>query len=122
MRDMGRPAKTDQPEYGCHLTALRKAASLSQQQLADIVGVRQATVAAWERSPTPPRGEFVVPVSEALGITLEELLNVTAKKTARHRGPSSKFESLIDEVAKLPKRRQQRITTLLQAMVSQESA
>ena len=121
MFDMGRPAKSEQPEYGCHLASLRKAFSISQQQLADMVGVRQATVAAWERSATPPRGEFLVPLSQALGTTLEELLQSSSKKTARHRGPSSKLETLIDEVGKLPKRRQQRITSLLEAMVAQES-
>jgi len=122
MIDMGRPAKTKQPEYGCHLASLRKAISLSQQQLADKVSVRQATVAAWERSATPPRGEFLVPLSHALGVSLEELLMTDLKKPARHRGPSSKLENLIDEVSKLPKRRQQRITSLLEAMVTQEAS
>jgi len=122
MFDMGRPAKSEQPEYGSHLASLRKAAALSQQQLADIVGVRQATVAAWERSATPPRGEFLVALSEALGVSLEELLKSKGKKAARHRGPSSKLESLLEEVAKLPRRRQQRITSVLEAMLAQETA
>lgn len=121
MLDMGRPARTEQPEYGAHFAAIRNAASLSQQQLADIVGVRQATVAAWERSPTPPRGEFLIPLSEALKVPLEELLKTGIKKTAKHRGPASKLESLIDDIARLPKRRQQRITNVLEALVAEEA-
>lgn len=120
MLSMARPAKSEQPEYGLHLASLRKAASLSQQQLADTVGVRQATVAAWERSATPPRGEFLVPLSEALGVSLEELLKTKARKAAKHRGPASKLEALVAEASKLPRRRQQRIASLLEAMISQE--
>lgn len=121
MRDMGRPARTEQPAYGAHLAALRNAASLSQQQLADIVGVRQATVAAWERSPTPPRGGFLSPLSEALHVSLEELVKNGTKRTAKHRGPASKLESLVTEIARLPKRRQQRITSVLEALVAEEA-
>ena len=118
---MGRPAKTKQPDYGVHLASLRNAASMSQQQLAERVGVRQATIAAWEHSPTPPRGEFLLPLSEALSVSIEELLNITPKKSARHRGPSSKLESLCEQAAKLPRRRQQRITRLLEAMIAEEA-
>lgn len=121
MRDMGRPARTEQPEYGAHLAALRHAASLSQQQLADIVGVRQATVAAWERSDSPPRGEFLLPLSEALHVSLEELLKSGAKRTPKHRGPTSKLEALVADIARLPKRRQQRITGVLEALIAEEA-
>jgi transcriptional regulator with XRE-family HTH domain len=121
MHDMGRPAKNEQPEYGMHLAALRNAASLSQQQLANIIGVRQATVAAWERSPTPPRGEFLLPLSDALKVSIEELLKADAKRTAKHRGPASKLELLLSDITRLPKRRQQRITSLLEALITEEA-
>lgn len=120
MLDMGRPAKTAQPEYGAHLAKLRNASSLSQQQLADIIGVRQATVAAWERSPTPPRGEFLLPLSEALGVTLEQLLACGAKSPNK-RGPASKLDSLVSDIIRLPRRRQQRITRMIEALIAQEA-
>lgn len=120
MLDMGRPAKTAQPEYGAHLAKLRNAASLSQQQLADIVGVRQATVAAWERSPTPPRGEFLLPLSDALGVNLEQLLACNAKSPNK-RGPASKLDALVSDISKMPRRRQQRITRMIEALVAQEA-
>lgn len=121
MTSMARPAKTEQPDYGAHLASLRHTASLSQQQVADLVGVRQATVAAWERSATPPRGEFLVPLSETLGVSLEVLLRANEGKTAKHRGPASKLETLITEATQLPRRRQQRIASLLEAMIAEEA-
>ena len=122
MNHMGRPAKTPQPDYGQHLTSLRKAARLSQQQLADIMDVRQSTVASWERSANPPKGEFIVPLSKALNVSLDTLLQADSNQSgARHRGPASKLETLIDEVSSLPRRRQQRIAGVLETLISQEA-
>ena len=118
--EMGRPAKTPQPEYGKHLATLRRAANLSQQQLGDIIGVRQATVGAWERSERPPRGEFLVPLADALHVSLDTLLR--GEDAPKHRGPTSRLEELVEEVNQLPKRRQSRITSVLEAVVAQESA
>lgn len=118
---MGRPAKTPQPDYGRHLAELRNAASLSQAQLAEQLNVRQATVAAWERSERPPRGEFVVPLADALGVSLDTLLRKSGK-AARHRGPASRLEELLDQASQLPKRRQSRIAAVLEAVIAQESA
>jgi len=123
MIHMGRPAKTPQPSYGRHLAELRKAADLSQQQLATYLNVRQSTVASWERSPNPPKGEFLAPLAKALKASLDTLLRTKVDVApARHRGPSSKFESMIDEVSKLPRRRQQRVANLLETLIAQECA
>lgn len=118
---MGRPAKNPQPDYGKHLAELRKAANLSQQQLADRLQVRQATVAAWERSERPPRGEFLVALADGLGVSLDTLLR-REDRTPRHRGPASRLEELVQEVGQLPKRRQSRITSVLEAVLAQERA
>jgi transcriptional regulator with XRE-family HTH domain len=121
MQRMGRPAKTPPPSYGRHLAELRKSAGLSQQQLADKMNVRQSTVASWERSANPPKGEFLAPLAKSLKVSLDTLLQTKSQTiAARHRGPNSKFEVLIDEVSKLPRRRQQRITNLLETLISQE--
>jgi transcriptional regulator with XRE-family HTH domain len=123
MQHMGRPAKTPQPSYGRHLAELRKSAGLSQQQLADKMNIRQSTVASWERSTNPPKGEFLAPLAKSLKVSLDTLLQTKSSTAiARHRGPNSKFEVLIDEVSKLPRRRQQRITNLLETLISQEQA
>ena len=121
LMEMGRPAKTPQPEYGKHLAALRNAANLSQQQLGEALGVRQATVAAWERSGRPPRGELLVPLADALGVSLDTLLRGD-ESAPKHRGPASRLEELVEEVGRLPKRRQSRITSVLEAVVAQETA
>ena len=123
MHDMGRPAKTPQPAYGRHLAELRKAAGLSQQQLANRMEVRQSTVASWERSANPPKGEFIVPLAKLLKVSLDVLLQAEGGTSpARHRGPASNLETLVEQVSTLPRRRQQRIAGVLESLLAQEAA
>lgn len=123
MQPMGRPSKSPQPAYGRHLAGLRKAAGLSQQQLAQALSVRQSTVASWEQSPNPPKGEVLPALAAALKVSLDTLLATqSAPRAVRHRGPASHFEQIIDKVSQLPRRRQQRIAKTLETLVAQEMA
>jgi transcriptional regulator with XRE-family HTH domain len=119
---MGRPAKTEAPAYGKHLASLRVAAALSQQQVADSVGVRQSTVATWERSSRPPKGDLLPLLAETLGVEISVLIQCKDSSAAkRHRGPASRLEKLVDEASKLPRRRQKRIADTLEALIQQEA-
>tara|TARA_Y100000385_G_scaffold282238_1_gene336331 strand:+ start:2674 stop:3048 length:375 start_codon:yes stop_codon:yes gene_type:complete len=121
MNLMGRPAKTPQPAYGQHLAELRKAAGFSQQRLADILDTRQSTIASWEHSDSPPKGSALPGLAEALGVSLDTLLQVEEAGKARHRGPSSRVESLLDRVSQLPRKRQQRIANVIEALLTEEA-
>jgi transcriptional regulator with XRE-family HTH domain len=112
---MGRPAKAPQPAYGRHLAELRKRAGLTQQQLADVLEVRQATVASWERSANPPRGQSIPPLAEALGVSVDQLLKVNGQSKR------SRLDKLVAEVAQLPRRRQQRVISLVETLLEQET-
>ena len=56
------------------LAALRIAAGLTQQQLADLVGVRMLAIGRWERGQCTPSGENLVKLAHALGVSVEEIL------------------------------------------------
>ena len=54
--------------------ALRKRLGLSQQQLADVLGVRQATVSEWETGVYQPRGasaRLLTLIAERAGLAYE---------------------------------------------------
>ena len=123
IRHMGRPAKSEAPAYGKHLAGLRTAAGLSQQQIAEAVGVRQSTVATWERSPRPPKGDVLPALAKVLGVDLQSLIQIKEFKPASsgRRGPTSRFEKLVEEANKLPRRRQQRIADTLEALIAREA-
>ena len=77
---MGRPSQRPRSDYGKKLVALREAAGLTQQQLADQVGVDQSNIAFWERWGKAPRGEVLPKMAQALGVTVDELLGVAPPK------------------------------------------
>ena len=54
--------------------ALRKAAGLTQQQLADTLGVGRTTVAMWESGENAPKTKMLHALADALGCTVEDIL------------------------------------------------
>lgn len=61
----GRPAKKERTAFGQRLHALREQAGLSQQQLADRIGLTQRAYAYWERHPVALRPDQLLKVAEA---------------------------------------------------------
>ena len=53
----------------------RKEKGLTQQQLAELVGVTEKAVSKWETGRGMPDISLLIPISEALGVKVSELLN-----------------------------------------------
>lgn len=109
---------------GNRLAELRKAADLSQYELARYVAVPQPNIAFWEQSQKPPRSDVLPKMAEALGVTVEDLLIVdspSAKaRAAKSNGrPAGKVREVFDRVSKLPRRQQEHIVNWVSAYVSQ---
>lgn len=58
-----------------NILASRTAARLTQEQLAETVGVSRQTVAKWESGETSPDLEHAAALAEALGTTLDMLVS-----------------------------------------------
>ena len=58
---------------GEHIHALRKAAGLSQEALGEKLGVVSQTVSKWERGESAPDAALLVPLADALGVSLDAL-------------------------------------------------
>lgn len=65
-------AKRERTAFGQRLHALREQAGLSQQQLADRIGLTQRAYAYWERHPVALRPDQLLKVAEALNVTVED--------------------------------------------------
>lgn len=109
------------PKQGARLAQLRKAAGLSQYELADQIGVPQPNIAFWEQSEKPPRSEVLPKMAKALGVTVEELLNTDSVKkvTQRKGGPTGKVRKVFERVSKLPRNQQDKIVEVVTAIVNQ---
>jgi transcriptional regulator with XRE-family HTH domain len=118
---MGRKFTKVRPKLGAHLATLRINAGLSQEELAQRIGVLQQTIAFWEQSNKPPRSDILVKLADALGVSADTLLSengvtVTAKKKG---GPDGKLRSIFEDASRLPRRQQDKIAEFVSAFINQ---
>ncbi len=65
----------DQIKIGRFLAACRKEKDLTQRQLAELLHVSDKTVSKWETGKGLPEAQLMLPLCEALGISVNELLS-----------------------------------------------
>jgi len=114
----GRPSKRLRPAFGERLHALREQAGLTQEQVAQKLGVSQRAYAFWEREPVALRADQLVTLARILGASADELLGIRPPRLASIK-PAGKARQLFESVSKLPRRQQQKISEVVEALVSQ---
>ena len=112
--------KKDRPPLGLRLTELRQAAGLTQIQLADKLGVHPSNIGFWELSGTPPRGEVLPKMANALGVSVDILLGVTPPKPKRQ-AAKGRLQSVFEAASKLPRRQQEKVAEFVGAFVKQHA-
>ena len=63
------------------LLQYRKKSGLSQEELASKIGVSRQAVSKWERAEASPDTDNLILLAKVFGVTLDELLTVTLKKS-----------------------------------------
>jgi len=102
------------------LRELREAAGLSIRELARRIGEDHSNVRYWESTGKPPRSDVLLPMAEALGATVEELLG--APRPQRAVLPGGKLGEAFAAVSKLPRRQQQKVVEMAQGFVALHSS
>ena len=113
----GRPTTRQRPPFGERLHVLREAVGLSQQQVAERLGMKHSAYAWWERHPVALRADQLQKLAEVFGVTVEELVGSDMKK--RGTGPVGKMRRIFEEASKLPRSQQRQISTVVEALVAQ---
>ena len=103
-----------------NLRRLREAAGLSVRELARQIGESNTNVSYWERSGQIPRSDVLAPMAKALGVTVEELLGQPRPK--RNGAPGGRLGQVFQEVGRLPRRQQDKIIEVVQALVAQHAS
>jgi transcriptional regulator with XRE-family HTH domain len=117
----GRPSNQQRPAFGQRLHEQREAAGLSQQQLADKLGMSQRAYAHWERRPVALRPDQLQSLASALSLPVEALLaNGESKK--RGSGPAGKMRQLFMSASKLPRSQQEKILSILQPFIREHAS
>lgn len=115
---MARTLQRQRPKQGARLAALRRAAGLTQTELAQLVGESQQNIAFWEQSERPPRSNVLPKLAKVLGVKIEQILEGRLPET-RRAGPAGKVQKIFEEVSTLPRRQQERIIETVSALVEQ---
>ncbi len=68
-------------DFGKRLATFRKAKGLTQQQLGDLIGVSRRVIAYYEAETKYLPAHFIVPLSKALSVSIEELLGIKAPQS-----------------------------------------
>jgi transcriptional regulator with XRE-family HTH domain len=119
--DMPRQLAKPRPKQGARLVALRKAAGLSQADLADRTGVSAKSIAYWETSATPPRSDVLPKLAQALGVRVEDILLVHLPPPRRP-GPPGRLQLVFEQAVKLPRREQDLVAKFVQTLLDQRNA
>ena len=75
---------------GKNLQKLRKQSGLTQEMLAERVGVARQTIAKWETEESAPDLGTAGKIAEALGVSLDDLVNAPESELDGHPGMKGK--------------------------------
>jgi transcriptional regulator with XRE-family HTH domain len=116
----GRPTTRQRPAFGQRLHVLREVAGLSQQQVAQRLGMKHSAYAWWERHPVALRPDQLQMLAEVFSVTVEELIGSDDPKK-RGTGPVGKMRRIFEEASKLPRSQQRQISAVVEALIAQHS-
>jgi len=113
----GRPAKRERTPFGQRLHTLREQAGLSQQQLADKLGLTQRAYAHWERNPVALRPNQLLSLAQTLNVSVDDLVGTNGMKK-RGTGPTGKMRQLFEAASRLPRGQQQKIAAIIEPFIA----
>ena len=108
---------------GSRIALARKARGLTQQQIAEHLGIVQQTYAHYEVGHVRFPASMLPILGELLGLSSDELLGLDAQpRTKKPKpGPMSKLDQQIERIRQLPRTKQNFVVELLDAVIAQAS-
>ncbi|BEN88275.1 hypothetical protein AI2618V1_2680 [Serratia marcescens] len=103
-------------ELGARIALARKELQLTQQQLAEQLGIAQQTMAHYEGGRLKVSASLLPQLAQILNLSLDELLGLPARRNAK-RGPTSRLEQQIEIISQLPKTKQKFVTEMLDNVI-----
>ena len=70
---------------GDKILYLRQKLDMKQRELADKVGITEATLSRYENGKRNPRGDIAAKLAKALGVTTDYLLNENSNDVSQHK-------------------------------------
>jgi len=105
-------------DLGLRIAQARRNQNLTQQQLADHLGIAQQTLANYEAGHVRFPASILPILGEVLKLTPEELLGHDAKPKLK-RGPASRLDQQIESIRQLPRTKQAFVMEMLDTVIAQ---
>ena len=105
---------------GARVAQARKEQGLTQQQLAEQLGIAQQTLAHYEVGRLRIPASMLPTLAQLLGLTMEALMGQTVKAVAK-RGPASRLAKQVERIGRLPKTKQRFVMEMLDRVLAQAS-
>jgi transcriptional regulator with XRE-family HTH domain len=112
--------KTFYVQLGARIAAARKAAGLTQVQLAEALGIAQQTLAHYEGGKLRVAVALLPQLAELLGVSAEELIGTTSRRAGK-RGPTPQLQQKIERLSTLPQAQQRLVLQMLDGVLAQAS-
>jgi transcriptional regulator with XRE-family HTH domain len=103
---------------GARIAQLRKEQGLSQQSVADSLGVAQQTYAHYEVGRVRMPVSLLPEVASLFGVSTDDLLG-RKSGAASKRGPTPKLQQKIEQLSRLPKAKQKFVIQMLESVIGQ---
>jgi transcriptional regulator with XRE-family HTH domain len=119
-----RPMTQDEKQFfrqlGARIAALRKEQTLTQTQLAELLGLTQQMIASYEVGRRRVPASLLPQIAETLAVSLEQLIGKKDAPPAK-RGPAPKLQQQIERIQRLPRSKQRFVIEMLDTVLAQQS-
>lgn len=106
-------------QLGARTAQLRKAAGVTQVQMAEILGVSQQTVNSYEVGRRRVPVSALPAIARVLAVPIEQLIGAPAQPGKR--GPTPKLQQQIERIGQLPKTQQRFVMQMIDTVLAQAS-
>jgi len=113
----GRPTTTERTDFGTRLHALREAAGLTQQEVAEQLGIAQSSYATWERQTPALRPDQLERLAELLGVAVADFFSARLPAPSRRGGPLGRPKRVFEEISALSRKKQKRILDVVEDLL-----
>jgi len=107
-------------QLGKRIATLRKETKLTQTQLANHLSTSQQLIAAYEAGSRKIPVPVLAKLAKLYAVPMDELVGM--KEAPTKRGPASKLQQQMEQIARLPRTKQQLATDMLEAIIQQQAS
>ncbi|NJS36730.1 MAG: helix-turn-helix transcriptional regulator [Brachymonas sp.] len=107
---------------GQRIATLRKAQNMTQQQLAEQLGIAQQTLAHYEGARLRVPASMLPQLAQLFGVAVDALVGQPVAKERGKRGRVSALQQQFEQIEQLPKTKQKFVLEMLSAVLAKGSA